>query len=205
MPRRPSYLAGDFSNKLALLERTRSKVEAIFIQGNLDRQDVEAVYSGLFIDAFTEFEALIERLFLGLFDGSLRSVSQPATRRFKLRPNTFCREVVFDGKDYADWLPFDDRTIPKAKRFLNAGIPFSNLTQPEIQALKQAHLLRNALAHKSDAATKRFLSTINQQALLPHEKTPSGYLRTLPQGAAGLTQFALTMNVLSVTAKKLCA
>lgn len=205
MPRRPSYLAVDFSAKLALLEQTRSKVEAIFTQGNLDRQDVEAVYSGLFIDAFTEFEALIEKLFLGLFDGSLRSASQPAIRLFRVSPNTFSRQVVFDGDNYVDWLPIEEKTILRAKRFLNAGVPFSNLTQTERQALKQAHLLRNALAHKSDAATQRFLSSINQQALLPHEKTPAGYLRTLPQGATGITQFALTMNVLSATAQKLCS
>jgi hypothetical protein len=195
----------DFSAKLALLEQTRSKVEAIFTQGNLDRQDVEAVYSGLFIDAFTEFEALIEKLFLGLFDGSLRSASQPAIRLFRVSPNTFSRQVVFDGDNYVDWLPIEEKTILRAKRFLNAGVPFSNLTQTERQALKQAHLLRNALAHKSDAATQRFLSSINQQALLPHEKTPAGYLRTLPQGATGITQFALTMNVLSATAQKLCS
>ena len=205
MPRRPSFLARDFSSKLALLEDTRSKVEGLLTQGHLNRKDVEAVYAGLFIDAFTEFEAVIERLFLGLFDGSLQSASQPATRLFRVTPKTFARSVVFDGENYADWLPVEDKTIPRAKRFLNAGIPFSNLLPPEKHALKQAHLLRNAIAHKSDAATKRFLASINQQALLPHEKTPAGYLRTLPQGATGLTQFALTMNALSVTAQKLCS
>jgi hypothetical protein len=205
MPRRPTFLAREFSAKLALLEQTRAKVEVLFPQGHLDRPEVEAVYAGLFIDGFTEFEALIERLFLGLFDGSFRSVTHPATRLFRVVPKAFSRPVVFDGDSYVDWLPVQDRTIPRAKRFLDSGIPFSSLTQPEKQDLKSAHLLRNALAHKSDAATKHFLASINQQALLPHETTPPGYLRSSPQGPNGLTQFGIKMNLLSAVAQKLCA
>lgn len=205
MPRRPSYLARDFATKLALLESTRAKVEALFLQVSLARHDVEAVYAGLFIDAFTEFEALIERLFLGLFDGSLRSVTQPTSKMFTVSPRTYCRTVVFDGKNYADWLPVEDKTIPRAERFLTGGVPFTNLLPAEKQNLKNAHLLRNALAHKSDAATNRFLASITQQALLPHEKTPAGYLRTRPQGLAGPTQFEIKMNILAAVAVKLCA
>src|SRR2546421_13103840 len=115
MPRRPTYLARDFSAKLALLEQTRAKVENLLPQGHLVHSDVEAVYAGLFIDAFTEFEALIERLFLGLFDGSLRSVTQPVARLFRVTPKAFSRAVVFDGDSYVDWLPVQDRTIPRAK------------------------------------------------------------------------------------------
>jgi len=203
MPRRPSYLYKEFSSKLALLEKTRNKVEMLLQQNHLDRQEVEAVYTGLFIDAFTEFEALIERLFIGLFDGSLKSLAIPAKRRFKVRHKSFSREVVYEGQKYVDWIPYD-KTIAKAKRFLIDGVPFSILDEIEKDNIKRAHLLRNALAHKSDTATKRFLESINQQALLPHEKTPSGYLRTSPQGSLGLTQFSITINFLSVTAKKLC-
>lgn len=205
MPRRPSYLARDFATKLLLLESTRAKVETLHSPGPLARQDVETVYAGLFIDAFTEFEALIERLFLGLFDGSLRSTTQPTTRIFTVTPKTSCRTVVFDGNNYVDWLPIDERTIKRAKRFLTGGIPFTSLLSTEKSNLKSAHLLRNALAHKSDSATKNFLKSINQQALLPHEKTPSGYLRSRPQGTTGPTQFEIKMNILDTISKKLCA
>ena len=205
MPRRPTYLARDFSNKLGLIESTRVKVEGLLSHGPLARHDIEAVYAGLFIDAFTEFEALIEHLFLGLFDGSLRSATQPTTRLFAVKPKTSCRAVVFDGNSYADWLPVEDKAIPRAKRFLAGGIPFSSLLPIEKQDLKGAHLLRNALAHKSDAATQRFLASINQQALLTHEKTPAGFLRTRPQGPNGITQFEIKMNILTTVAIKLCA
>ncbi len=199
------YLARDFSAKLALLEQTRVKVENLLQQGHLSQSDIEAVYAGLFIDAFTEFEALVECLFLGLFDHSLRSKIQPTTPLFRVTPKSFSRAVVFDGDSYVDWLPVQDKAIPRAKRFLTGGLPFANLALAEKQDLKNAHLLRNALAHRSDAATKNFLSSINQQALLPHEKTPRGYLRSCPQGPTGPTQFGIKMNMLSVIAQKLCA
>lgn len=205
MAKRPGYLARDFSAKLALLEKTRSKVEHLFPQGHLDQGDVEAVYAGLFIDAFTEFEALIENLFIGIFDGSLRSSTQPATRLLRVTPRASSRDVLFDGKEFVDWLPVPDRLMPRAKRFLDSGIPFANINLTETQNLRDAHYLRNALAHKSDAATRRFLASINQQALLPHEKKPAGYLRSSPQGPGGLTQFAIKMSAFDSIAGKLCS
>jgi hypothetical protein len=204
MPRRPTYLSKEFAAKCAALEGTRIKVESLLDSQFLERPDVEAVYAGLFIDAFTEFESLIERLCLGLFDGSLRSAVQPATPLLRVKPASQSRAVLFDGDNYVDWLPLEDRAIPRAKRFLSQGGPFVNLSSAERGTLKNAHLLRNALAHKSDAATRKFLLSINQQALLPHEKTPSGYLRTIPQGGRGPTQFSLILGSLGLVAKKLC-
>ena len=204
MPKRPSYLARQFSIRLTILENTRAKVEILLTRGELDRNDIEAVYSGLFLDAFTEFEALTETLFLGLFDGSLKSAAQPANRLFRITPKSHARSIAFEGKAYVDWLPMEDKTIPRAKRFFDGANPFSCLSSQEKLDLKYAHLLRNALAHKSDAATKGFLATIGQQPLLPHEKSPAGYLRTLPQGPTGPTQFSIKLNSLKSIAQKLC-
>lgn len=205
MSRRPTYLSREFAAKLAKLESTRVKVENLLPLGHLSDADVEVVYAGLFLDAFTEFESLIESLFLGLFDGSLKSNGQPVARLLRVSPKSAARTVVFGGKSYMDWLPVEDKTIPHAKRYLFDGRPFSLLSQSEKLELKNAHLLRNAIAHKSDAATQGFLRSISQQSLLPHEKSPAGYLRTNPQGTAGLTRFTITMQSLEAIAKKVCA
>lgn len=205
MSRRPTYLSKEFAAKLAKLESTRVKVENLLPLGHLSDTDIEVVYAGLFLDAFTEFESLIESLFIGLFDGSLKSKGQPVTRLLRVSPKGAARTVVFGGKSYIDWLPVEDKTIPHAKRFLLDGKPFSLLSQSEKLELKNAHLLRNAIAHKSDAATQGFLRSISQQSLLPHEKSPAGYLRTNPQGIFGLTRFSITMQSLDAIAKKVCA
>jgi hypothetical protein len=180
-------------------------MEGLLRSNHITRADIEAVYAGLFIDAFTEFEALIERLCLGLFEGSLKSSRQPATRLLRVSPPSFARDVLFEGDKYVDWLPLEDRAIPRAKRFLRDGIPFSSLDLASRQALKKAHLLRNALAHRSDAATTNFLLSIGQLTLLPHEKTPSGFLRSQPQGAGSSTQFSIALQTMQSAAMMLCA
>lgn len=179
-------------------------METLLAANHITRTDIEAVYAGLFIDAFTEFESLVERLCLGLFDGSLKSATQPVARLLRIAPRTSARDVLFDGDKYVDWLPLEDRAIPRAKRFLADGKPFSTLDVASKLALRKAHLLRNALAHKSDAATTNFLASINQQALLAHEKKPPGYLRSQPQGPGGLTQFSIALNTMKTVATQLC-
>jgi hypothetical protein len=202
MPRRPTFLAREFSKTLAQLDKTRVKVEDLFTKGLLDRDDAEAVYAGLYLEAFTSFEALVERLFLGIFDGSIVSVTQPAVRKFRVTPKAQARDVVFAHKTYVDWLPVQDHLLPRARKFLDSGKPFENLTEAERKDLKDAHLLRNALAHKSDAATKGFEDTIKQLTLLQHERRPTGYLRSCPQGPGTPT---LKMNMLVAVIARLCA
>jgi hypothetical protein len=205
MPRQPFYISKAFSTKLALLESTRVKVERLLPSGNLSKDDVEIVYAGLFLDAFTGFESLIEGLFIGLFDGSLKSKGQPVTRLLRVFPKSAARAVVFGGKEYTEWLPFENGALRHAKLYFSDGKPFSLLTQGEKEELQKAHLLRNAIAHKSDAATQRFLKSISQQSLLPHEKSPTGYLRTSPQGNSSLTRFTIIMQSLDAIARKVCS
>lgn len=204
MPKRTSGLAKSFSKKLALLETTRARAEALLLEGRLSVDDVELVYAGLFLDAFTEFETSVELLFLGLFSGTHKS-SLPTVRRiFRVVPITKASEVVFGGKAYLDWLPFHEYTIKRAQRFLHDGKPFSLLDDSEKEILRKYHLLRNAVAHKSTSAKDKFEAVIRNPALTPREKTPKGYLRVLPTGPGGLTQYQIAIVELRAIATKLC-
>jgi hypothetical protein len=204
MPKKTTGLAKSFSKKLTLLEVTRMRSEALLLAGHLSVDDVEQVYAGLFLDAFTEFEALVENLFVGLFSGTHKSSLLTVRRLFRVLPATKAREVVFEGKIYADWLPFPDCTIPRARRFLHEGEPFSLLDESEKGSLKKYHLLRNAVAHKSASAKEKFEAAIGNPALTLREKTPKGYLRVLPQGKGGLTQYQIAVTELLAIANKLC-
>jgi hypothetical protein len=101
-------------------------------------------------------------------------------------------------------IPFPDYTIPRAKRFLHNGEPFSLLDDNEKGILKKYHLLRNAVAHKSASAKSKFEAVIANMALTPREKTPKGYLRVLPYGPGGLTQYQIAVTELQAIAAKLC-
>ena len=176
-------------------------MEELFSTGEIDLNDIEQVYSGLFLSLFTEFEILLEQLFLGLLDGSLTSLYRPV-RKMKVSPSAECRTIVYSGKSYLDWLPYQDHTLKRAKRFFINGEPFCRLDGTQKGSLKDYHTIRNAIAHKSDAAKNRFDSLLSGLTLLPNEKKPPGYLRSKPSG--GQTQFEIIVIELRTAVRILC-
>jgi hypothetical protein len=125
MPRQAKKLSLRFNKRARELNAIRMKMESLFRSGELNAIDVEEVYSGIFLDIFTEFEALLENLFLGLLSRELYTVANPVTRRVIIKPVSMIRDVVFAGKPYLDWLPYTDCTIPRANRFFLDGKPFT--------------------------------------------------------------------------------
>jgi hypothetical protein len=66
-------LVNDLVAHLKSLEWTRTKMERLLSEGAIVRRDIEKVYKGLYLDAITSFEGLVEELFLGLLVGRLVS------------------------------------------------------------------------------------------------------------------------------------
>jgi hypothetical protein len=204
MPSPAANLAAAYLVKVLSLEGTRVKVENLFVRGELAIVDVEQVYAGLFLDVFTEFEALLEDLFLGIVCGSHVSAVASTQRRVEIIPGTLSREICFEGRQYLDWLPLERHTRKRAERFLNNGEPFSRLDTAEEATIERLHLLRNAVAHKSDSSKSKFEASIQGIPLLPQEKTPLGFLRSRPHGRTGLTQYEIAVLDLGMIAQKLC-
>lgn len=205
MPSKTTVLSDKFISRAHELESTRAKIEILFSNGNVDIVDVEQVYAGLFLDIFTEFESLIEELFLGLLVGKLYSPTQAIARKVKFTPSIMGRTVVFGGKDYLSWLPYDNHTVERAKIFFDNGHPFNLLNNSQKDNLKNYHTIRNAIAHKSDFAHKKFQRFISPLTLLPREKTPIGYLRSKPSAASNQTQYEIVVIELEVMANRICA
>jgi len=203
MPRQAKKLSLKFSKRARELNVIRRKMEILCRKGDLNVIDVEEVYAGIFLDIFTEFEALIENLFLGLVSGELYSVVYSIQRKVKIIPDSMVREIVYAGKSYLDWLPYKDNTIPRAKIYFNKGEPFTLLDDQQKANLQNYHFIRNALAHKSDSATKKFEDSIRGLPLLPSEKTPTGYLRSIPHKPQ--TQYQIAVINLQIIANTLCA
>ncbi|MDP8286693.1 MAG: hypothetical protein RAP03_08445 [Candidatus Electryonea clarkiae] len=203
MPRKAKTLSIKFNKRIRELNTIRLKMETLFRQGIIDPVDVEEVYAGIFLDIFTEFEALIDNLFFGLVEGEFYSVSNNVQCRVEIIPKSMVRDIVFAGKKYLDWLPYTERTIPRAKRFFNKGIPFTLLDEQQESDLKNYNLIRNSLAHKSDSATTKFKNVISGLPLLPNEKTPTGYLRSIAHHKK--TQYEIAIKSLQFMAEVLCA
>lgn len=204
MPRLTNSLAVTFVSRSQALEKTRSKMETLLGTRHIGLADIEQVYVGLYLDIFTEFETTIENLFLGLLTGSLYSRTYSIKRQAKIQPVSMTRQVIFMGRPYLDWLPYKDQTIPRARNYFDGGKPFTLLTPSQESNLDDYCIIRNALAHKSDSARTKFQRLISGLSLLPHEKSPAGYLRSRPYSTSKQTQYEIAVLELANIANVLC-
>jgi hypothetical protein len=204
MPKPTKSIAKIFSQRIQNLEATRSRMERALLAGSIPLDDVAQVYAGLFLEVFTEFEALLEDLFLGLLSGELYSLTNPIKRIVIIKPVSKVQDVIFGGRPYLDWLPYAQYTLLRAQMYFEDGKPFSYLTQPQKDTLHNYILIRNAIAHKSDIARKKFEYMIRQLPLLAHERMPGGYLRSKPHAGVGQNQYEIAVIELEIIAKNLC-
>ena len=203
MPSHTVRLHEKFEIRTNSIERTRSKMELLISQGHIDIQDIEHLYAGLYMELFTDFESLLENLFFGLYTGSFISPTTTVVRKSKITPISEIQPVIYGGNSYVNWLPYKDHTLKRAKLFFNDGEPFQQLSNSENTKISEYHIIRNAIAHKSPNSLNKFNHIISALALLPRERTPTGYLRSMPQGS-GQTQFEIAIIELKLITQKLC-
>ncbi len=178
MPKSTQHTFVSFARSLAASERTRLRVEALLANGNLGIRDVERVYEALFVRSVVQFEATIEELLIGLISGRLRSPKSGISTRACFSSDSVIKDILYGEDKYLDWLPFD-RTEALARRFLTGGRPFTDVDDGKKGEIKRIVLIRHAIAHKSKHSKKQFMEkVIGSSVLLPHEKTPAGYLRS---------------------------
>ena len=148
----------------------------------MSQRDVEQVYRALFISTVTAFETFLEDLFLGLLvDGrGLTSERSTFSKRVIIRSPRVAREIVIGpNQKYVDWLPYD-LTEKRARLFFGGGRPFTAVSAPERRLLKRCSAIRNRIAHNSRHSNERFQKVvIGTLAILPRNRTPARYLRSL--------------------------
>lgn len=197
-------LANELVAHLKSLERTRTKMEELLTERAIVRRDIEQVYKGLYLDAITSLEELIENLFIGLLVGRLVSGISGVVPRVSFKSDRVAREVVFGGQNYVDWLPYY-HTQQRAKAFFRNGLPFTSLEKADTNQLERLLYVRNAIAHKSRHSQKIFERKVIQHIpLTPREKTPAGYLRSIYRGAPVQTRYEELVTEMVAIARKLC-
>jgi hypothetical protein len=168
-------------SRLAATEQARNKVEILVYSRDMTRREAERVYEGLFMRAITTLEAFFEELF---FLVVLNRTDHPKARahaRVSFQSRAVLRQFVLGGRAYVDWLPYG-AVESRAEVYLRKGRPFTELSGGQKSQIKQWHLTRNAIAHPGTHARDQFRSkVIAGMTLLPHEKTPAGFLRSQPQ------------------------
>jgi len=206
VPRPAVGLAYNFIGHTRYLEKTRTKMEQLLGQGAIVRRDIEQVYEGLYIEAFTSFEQFIEDLFVGILVGRLQAPSQSIVPRISCGCDRVAREVVFGGENYVDWLPYERRTEKRAEAFFRNGLPFKSLQSADKQQLEEFGYIRNAIAHKSAYSQQQFeKKVIGALPLAPRDRTPAGYLRSIFRMAPAQTRYENIISQMGSIAVKLCA
>lgn len=205
MPRAANRLAASFVGHLRSLEWTRSRMESLMTSHQIVRRDIERVYEGLYLDAITSLENLIESLFIGLLTGNLNTSSSRTVSRVSFRSQKVAREVVYGGRRYVDWIPYN-QTEQRAKAFFRNGVPFTSLSSPYKKDLEQIVLIRNTIAHRSNHSIRTFERyVIGSLPLTPRERTPAGFLRSIYRIAPRQSRFEQYMFLLARIAHDLCA
>ncbi|HAQ17712.1 MAG TPA: hypothetical protein DCR40_00585 [Prolixibacteraceae bacterium] len=205
MPKSSKTLHNELLKKLKALDNTRKNFEIAFNASTIQIDDISQAYAGLYLDLFTEFENLIEKLFMGLLNGDIRPNNLLVTKKVIIKPSTEIETVLLgEKKNYLDWLPYPDNTIVRAKIYFRDGKPFTFISAIQKDKISNYHKIRNAIAHKSKKAMKEFDAIISTSTLLPHEKTPQGYLRNIPNRATGKTQLEIISDELEAISFTLC-
>lgn len=177
-----------FAAHLRYTDATRRRMELLFGRNEIVRKDIEFVYAGLFLDAFTSFERLLEDAFVGLLSGKVTH----RLKRVRAKVHFQSEEIAWDivvGKRYADWLPYN-MTEERAGIFFSQGAPFSGVSKDDKKKLEAWCALRNVLAHKSYHSMRQFeKKVLSGLTLLPTERTPVGFLRSAYTSASPATRY----------------
>lgn len=205
MPKHSRTLHNEFSTKATTLDTTRKSFENALVADLISDVDIIQGYAGLYLDLFTEFEWLIENLFIGILSGSVMPNNTNIRRKLAIKPVTEIEAVLLgERRAYLDWLPYTDNTIKRANIYFDEGKPFTLLDDIEKNKIATYQKIRNAITHKSKKANKEFQKIIDGLTLLPIESTPQGYLRNIPNSSTGMTQLEIIGNEMITISHKLC-
>lgn len=203
MPKSCTTLSDAYIARLRRFDRARDKVERLLVNGHLSSDQVSLFYEGIFLRTVTTFEGLVEDLFVGLLAGSLLP-GRNVRPRVTFRSHSVARDVMLGGRSYVDWLPYH-HADKRAQAFFRGGLPFCNLDRGDRKELERIILIRHAVAHQSRAAMKNFNDgVIGSAPLLPVERTPAGYLRSIFRTAPDQTRYEDIANTCAMLARKLC-
>lgn len=203
MPRLASTLSDSYAARLRTFDRARRKLESLLVEGRVTRNEVSMFYEGIFLRTVTAFEGLMEDLFVGLLAGGI-TPGRNVHPRIIFKSHTVARDVMLGGRAYVDWLPYNF-THTRAQAFFRGGVPFCNLEKPDKRLLERIVLVRNAVAHQSRSARGKFEDeVIGTAPVLPIERTPSGYLRTVFRTAPDQTRYEEMASTCAMLARKLC-
>lgn len=143
-------------------------------------RDLHSVYEALFIRAVTSFEVFLQDQFIATMSGKAAyGRARKVSARMTAVSNAAMMDILLQTRPYVTWLPYE-HTHQRALVYLKDGKPFSEIPNAERQTMEKITIIRNAIAHQSEHAVKKFENKVlSGLILLPQEKKPAGFLRSV--------------------------
>lgn len=137
-----------------------------------------------FFRAFLAWETFLEDSWLWYVLGD-RPLRGRTPARYVHPPNVAAaKKFVRDGRSYAKWERAAE-VAARAEQFFRKGWPYADVLRARQSALEDARLIRNAIAHDSEAAWQGFEAVARRHlTALPANLTVGGFLITTKAGTS---------------------
>src|ERR1035441_8176133 len=181
-------------------------MERLYRTDRIALRDLHSVYEALFIRAVTSFEVFLQEQFVSVMNGkaAYKKVRGVSARMITDSADALT-DILLQGRPFLTWLPYEEHTHKRALLYLKDGRPFSDIQKPERETMERITIIRNAIAHQSDHAIKKFNDKIvGTLPLLPQEKKPAGFLRSILRAAPRQTRFEFYVTELGRIATSIC-
>lgn len=169
--------AGQFTRRILRYHDRCVRIEEVYREGKLRVTDVELVYSSSFLSVCSQWEALLEEILYEAVCGE-KSTRSGIVRYAEFRSRQKLREVLlFPTRSFLS-IPSLRRAEELAELFVKEGRPISAVSETNRSRLAEAVKIRNAIAHESDFARKKFRESVPGVNALPRSKRlPGAFLR----------------------------
>lgn len=169
-------IGGRYRQAIRHLRSCCNRVETLLSSDKVRISDVELIYESAFLNATARFEGLLNEVLEEIVCGKSSnkaghySLIQPRSRKA-------FRAILTGRSGYVDLMPMR-QCVEVSERFVNEGKPFSDVADADKHLVSQIVLIRNAIAHRSDSALKKFRRDVAGVGdLSPHRQFPGAYLR----------------------------
>lgn len=132
-----------------------------------------------FLRAFLAWETFVEGSFILYLTGQ-KPPRGRAPRRYAYPPDhkTATKWVVPEGRSYAKWTAAE-LVSGRAERFFHGGGPYTPVLRGNQNVLREAGIIRNAIAHDSVSTRQKFENLAREKlGVLPPNLTVGGFLST---------------------------
>jgi hypothetical protein len=178
-----------FNKNLLTIEDARIKTDNLLYSRAINSRETSLIYEGLFLRSYTNLEYFIENLFTLILMGKTTYAKKYVKPRVIISSSAILHDILHQGQDYIEWLPYS-KTLNRANSLLTKGRPFTVLKPEHVAKIQESTRIRNCIAHTSKHSKKIFLEkVVGSTPLLPHQRTPSGFLRSSLRINPSLSRF----------------